>query len=553
MQVSSTLVIVAAELFVALLIGSIILFIYARNLKALIKKQQTKLLSLAAELKSIAQDTKPAGIDRETHERELDACKKRAESASATAISEKEALIEDLQQQLQLKDSSNEESETSVQILKEELLKAQEELTRVQEDLSSKEQALAEQAEQTAQNAEEGQSSTEALANLTLEHQELTAKLMLLESENSELKQTIADTPTPILINEPGETADSEEKDLLISELQEQLQRQVRSTQEAETCVQVLSKELLRGKEAISREEKTLAAQQLISEENQQLKSTLENLNQESQDLVAKLGALETENGQLKQTLSEAELATADSDKTGANPEQEALIVELQQQLQQLQQQHQDAEAQLAEAETRAQDTESRVQLLNQELLSAQQDLTEQEKALAEQLSLSAENQQLQQALDDITQKNADLQAKLAGAKAEHQQDSSPASVEAGDADLKEQQALVQQLQEQLEQQIVSTQESETCVQILSKELVDLKLALENQEKAVKDQEKAVKAQEKALKKQILADRETQQLELQRLEAQRLENEELKQALDTLSQKNQDLAEKLGQEDPEPT
>src|SRR6218665_2891288 len=105
MQVSSTFVIVAAELYIALLIGSIILFVYTRKLKALIQKQNAKLLSLVAELKHSTRETQPSGIDPAEHERALEACKSRAESAAAMVISEKETLIQELQEQLQLKAS----------------------------------------------------------------------------------------------------------------------------------------------------------------------------------------------------------------------------------------------------------------------------------------------------------------------------------------------------------------------------------------------------------------------------------------------------------------
>ena len=100
----------------------------------------------------------------------------------------------------------------------------------------------------------------------------------------------------------------SEEKEVVIQELQQQLQRQIRFVQESETCIQLLEDELAKAHEAISLNEKTLDETQLLSEENKQIRSTLHNFTLESKDLLSSINELEEENDSLKQN---ANLANA--------------------------------------------------------------------------------------------------------------------------------------------------------------------------------------------------------------------------------------------------
>ncbi|RYY75971.1 MAG: hypothetical protein EOO52_00080 [Gammaproteobacteria bacterium] len=107
------------------------------------------------------------------------------------------------------------------------------------------------------------------------------------------------------------EATTAEEKEIVIVELQQQLQRQVRFVQESETCIQLLEDELAKAHEEIVLKDKTLDETSLLSEENQQIKSTLHNFTLESRDLLNSINELEEENDSLKQNMNQtAPIAT---------------------------------------------------------------------------------------------------------------------------------------------------------------------------------------------------------------------------------------------------
>lgn len=62
--------------------------------------------------------------------------------------------------------------------------------------------------------------------------------------------------------------ATTEEKELVIQELQQQLQRQIRFVTESETCIQLLEDELAKAHEEISIQERSLDESSALSEEN---------------------------------------------------------------------------------------------------------------------------------------------------------------------------------------------------------------------------------------------------------------------------------------------
>ncbi|GGY68108.1 hypothetical protein GCM10011613_10400 [Cellvibrio zantedeschiae] len=99
------------------------------------------------------------------------------------------------------------------------------------------------------------------------------------------------------------EASTTEEKELIIQELQQQLQRQIRFVQESETCIQLLEDELAKAHEEISLQEKTLDETSALSEENKQIKNALHNFTLESKDLVSSINELEQENDSLKQNM----------------------------------------------------------------------------------------------------------------------------------------------------------------------------------------------------------------------------------------------------------
>lgn len=96
----------------------------------------------------------------------------------------------------------------------------------------------------------------------------------------------------------------SEEKALVIGELEQQLQRQIRFVQESDTCVQLLEEELANANEKIAEQEQRLGSEKLLSEENARIKKTLHSFTLESKDLLVNLDELEKENAALKNTQS---------------------------------------------------------------------------------------------------------------------------------------------------------------------------------------------------------------------------------------------------------
>lgn len=109
------------------------------------------------------------------------------------------------------------------------------------------------------------------------------------------------------------EAVSAEEKDLVIKELEQQLQRQVRFVQESDTCVQLLEEELNKANEKIAEQEQQLDADHHLEEENQRIKQTLEDFTQESKELLENIEELEKENDELKHSLDEVVPSTTDA------------------------------------------------------------------------------------------------------------------------------------------------------------------------------------------------------------------------------------------------
>jgi hypothetical protein len=101
------------------------------------------------------------------------------------------------------------------------------------------------------------------------------------------------------------EATTAEEKESVIHELQQQLQRQVRFVQESETCIQLLEDELAKAHEEITIKDKSLDETSMLNEENKQIKTTLHNFTLESKELLTSINELEEENDSLKQNLNE--------------------------------------------------------------------------------------------------------------------------------------------------------------------------------------------------------------------------------------------------------
>lgn len=124
--------------------------------------------------------------------------------------------------------------------------------------------------------------------------------------------------------------ATAEEKELVIQELQQQLQRQIRFVTESETCIQLLEDELAKAHEEISIQERSLDETSALSEENQKIKNALHNFTLESKDLVNSIHQLEDENDSLKQNIRTEPVTTAPQSTTGeATPEVKKIQSEL--------------------------------------------------------------------------------------------------------------------------------------------------------------------------------------------------------------------------------
>lgn len=109
------------------------------------------------------------------------------------------------------------------------------------------------------------------------------------------------------------EAATTEEKDLVIKELEQQLQRQIRFVQESDTCVQLLEEELTKANEKIAEQEQQLDSDHHLEEENQRIKQTLHDFTKESKDLLINIEELEKENDELKHNLDETPPSTETS------------------------------------------------------------------------------------------------------------------------------------------------------------------------------------------------------------------------------------------------
>jgi len=131
-----------------------------------------------------------------------------------------------------------------------------------------------------------------------------------------------------------------EEKEIVIQELEQQLQRQIRFVQESDTCVQLLEEELAKANEKIAEQEHRLDNEQLLGEENTRIKETLHNFTLESKDLLVNLDELEKENAALKNTRT----ATAESSPKETIDRTSAELKEIQANFNSLQKQYAELE-----------------------------------------------------------------------------------------------------------------------------------------------------------------------------------------------------------------
>lgn len=120
----------------------------------------------------------------------------------------------------------------------------------------------------------------------------------------------------------------SEEKEAVIKDLGEQLQRQTRFVQESETCIQLLEEELNSALAQLSEMEKP-AADPKTTEQNQKLKGMVQQFSVESKQMLQNISRLEQENEQLADQVSSSS-ENSGSDEQLQRAQQELLQLQVQ-------------------------------------------------------------------------------------------------------------------------------------------------------------------------------------------------------------------------------
>jgi hypothetical protein len=113
------------------------------------------------------------------------------------------------------------------------------------------------------------------------------------------------------------EAVTAEAKEIVINELQQQLQRQVRFVQESETCIQLLEDELAVASEKLNQQQQQLDVENTAQQENVRIKETLHNFTQESKELIASIVNLEQENERLKTNQQKPQSTVTDRSAVG--------------------------------------------------------------------------------------------------------------------------------------------------------------------------------------------------------------------------------------------
>lgn len=383
MQVSSTYLIVAAELYLLLFIGLLVLFFISRKQKKLIQRQQQKLLDVIKEIRATnSQPIKPIvekGYKFHINQ-QLETTQKRFSNISPdgdiTAIQPDDSFQQKIlalryeflrSEELGTTEDTGSDKYWSIfQQTLEPLLQKSDTNLKDELDIYKKRVENLEQfkklffeLEAQWNNAQNNSESCHAqLLAMTDQVQDPEAYALLLQNYQDSLghfsqavQQTarLADNDGPKTINiirqDPRaaeeiiklrnvaadqyrvinnlqrkleEVTSEEEKVLVIQELEQQLQRQIRFVQESDTCIQLLEDELIKANEKIVQQEELIDSAQKTDEENNQIKDALHDFTMESRDLLASMESLEEENLQLKKRLESLTENKAVTDNTDA-------------------------------------------------------------------------------------------------------------------------------------------------------------------------------------------------------------------------------------------
>lgn len=370
MQVSNTLLIVAAEIYVLLLIGMLVLFLFSRKQKKVIARQQKKLLELVKEIRQSNHTETKATIPEKTYKsylnEQLDITQKRFIAiGSQIDISATQPTDGSLEQRITAlryaflraeelgttEDVHTDKYWSIFQQTLEPLLQPSndnllEELATYKkrvENLEKFKKLFFDLEAQWSAACNNAENYHEQLIALSEKMSDPNAYQKLLDNYqrnfsqfNQSMKNTSnildnADSKTINIIRQDPRAAEEiiklrnvaadqyrvintlqrkleeavsdEQKTLVIHELEQQLQRQMRFVQESDTCVQLLEEELNKANEKIAEQEELIGHGELLDEENNHIKDTLHNFTLESKDLLENIEFLEEENRQLRQQL----------------------------------------------------------------------------------------------------------------------------------------------------------------------------------------------------------------------------------------------------------
>jgi len=369
MQVSSTILLVAAELYAALLVGAVILFFYAQKLKVLIKKQQTKMLELINEKKNAPPvprhaPVEPAPVqaprplvkptqDYKDYRRQMQTATdtKYALIAPGCDIeSEQTGEISLLQNILVLRHAflraetlsdgeivGTEKYWTIFEQTLSPLLAKPANSNEQHEEFAPSEpqvdiEQLENQLEDYRNQLEDYRSQVEDYKNQANDYKNQAESLeKLIQTLNSPNHETNTFDDSPLDPDTADEVANlrnvaasqyriinqlqaklmaastASEKELVIQELQQQLQRQTRFVQESEASVELLEDELAKTQEALLLKEKTLKEkileeEALLARENdRKQEEALHNVSFDDDEMLNGLGALDMENIELEE------------------------------------------------------------------------------------------------------------------------------------------------------------------------------------------------------------------------------------------------------------
>ena len=420
MQVSHTLIIVAAEVYIALLVCALIFFLHARKLKALIRRQQEKLVELLRERKEI-QD-KPAAVPETvtsptqsyksflneelentaaqfstlspdadiSAEQPLDSplfqrilalryAFLRAEELGTTEPMGTEDYWSIFQQALApflpqpVSSDNNEELLAELETSKKRIENL-EKFKRLFFDMENqwtdaKNNAANYYAQLMAMS--EGVSDREAFTTTLQHYNNVYDNIHETVIQHTQNPDSVISTKTINITRQDPRAADEiiklrnvaadqhriintlqrkleeavspEEKEVVIQELQQQLQRQIRFVQESETCVQLLEEELHKAQEELAAAERTIEEKMTLSEENLRMKNALHDFTMESKDMVTNITELENENDALKQNIRQIQKDSSESTAAPA-PEVQLELKQIKNEFSNLKQQYAELE-----------------------------------------------------------------------------------------------------------------------------------------------------------------------------------------------------------------